>query len=153
MRAVRITSGSVYYYPTYVPSSTFELLDRSVGLAATIPTRFAIWGTNYYLFPIPSATGTSDITLFYTKVPTTLSDQNDVSDFPDVSYFFYAVAEQIAVSLGQDAGRITWLNSQKDNAVNRLRRAYGKKQSREMGQIRDIGSELIINPNAFTVIG
>jgi len=127
------------YHPEYVDVDTFLALDIDDGLEVTQDaiTHYTIVGLNILLFPVPSASGSSDVTFYGTKVPDILDEQNEQSNFPDVTYFVYDVAHQLAIMLNKQTKILDRLQGEKDRAMVRMMK-YGTKQSTGPGRVRRI---------------
>ena len=140
------------YHPSYVTQGDFLLLDISDGLETDQGsiTHYTIIGSTVYFFPIPSSTGSSDVTFYYTKVPDTLDEINEQSNFPEVSYFVYDVAHKIALSLNKQTKILDRLNDSKFQARNRMMK-YGTKQSTGPTRVRRMVNRRH-NPEVFQTI-
>ena len=75
------------------------------------------------------------MTFYYTKVPDILDEQNEQSNFPDVTYFVYDVAFQLALMLNKQTKVLDRLQGEKDRAFVRMMK-YGTKQNTGPGRVR-----------------
>ena len=57
-------------------------LSTSTTSPAGVPTTFWQFARQIYLWPIPSTSGTTDLTLYYTRVPNTLTVVGDTPELP-----------------------------------------------------------------------
>ena len=150
---INILYSSINYHPKYLPQGEFLRLDISDGLEATQAAiaHYTIIGATVYFYPIPSSTGSSDVTFYGTKVPDTLDEINEQSDYPEVSYFVYDVAHEIATSMGKEIKMLDRLEGRKDRAYARMMK-YGTKQSTGPTRVRRNSTTNITDPSIHWTI-
>lgn len=57
-------------------------LSTSASSPTGVPTTFWQFARQIYLWPIPSSSGTTDLTLYYTRIPNTLTATTDTPELP-----------------------------------------------------------------------
>jgi len=101
--------------------------------------RYSIFDQQYYLYPTPTASGSSDVDILYYKKPTDLSSGTDEPDFEDqfheillyLALVYYAEKER-------DLGDAQYFRNQAENMITQMKEFYQKQSGQEWLRFRDI---------------
>lgn len=132
LKSIRVTKGSAYYWPTWIPFNEFKLAQLNTS-AATIPSYWTKVGTQYWFHNPFSSLGTDNITVFYSKFPARLDSDNDVTPLPLADALVNKVASVIVRPVNPEKAQS--LMSDYIGALNELKAIYGVSQMESFPQV------------------
>lgn len=150
---LRFNEGTSYRYPDYISFREFQE-KYDTDSTSTVPTHYTIYGGQFLLYPTPSASGSSDLTLFYQKDPTDLEGEYDAVTYPWTHIYMARAKEYINRKKGNDnvadsfgAKYESYLSEVLAVARNRARDGFGKVRSRD----KDLDIQLGTDPDEITL--
>lgn len=125
IKGIRVTYGSSYYYPQYLPYTDFRLIQLNTS-STTMPSYWTKIGNKIEFHNPFSALGTDNIRFIYYKFPARLDSDNDVTPLPMADALVNRVA--YGLLLGPNPSKAQMVMGDYQGALNELKAIYGVDQ-------------------------
>jgi len=144
VRSLRLTSGTVYYYPIYKEYNEFKLLDGQAGQTTNIPMYYTIWNEEVIFSP-NFVDDTITIDWKYISSIPTLDTDNDVPQIkkPEILTFYACMMISVIRTKPED---IAYWSGRYENRLKTMLSISGKKQSTKFNRVRRPGIARVDDP-------